>query len=74
MLQEWSGDRLQVEPSAVGSVAHGEHEHEDHKFTLLVKYIIRPSIQKEFIGAWLKVSIQMAEHRQNMCKTLEIHM
>jgi len=54
--QEWSGDRLAVEPSTVNALQHSHDEHKDFKFTLLVKYIIRPSIQKEFIAAWLKVN------------------
>lgn len=34
--------------------SHGHHEKEDSPFTLLTKFIVRPSIAKEFIGAWLK--------------------
>lgn len=34
--------------------------HEKVPFTLLTKYIIRPSIAKEFIGGWLKVNAQLS--------------
>lgn len=69
-LKEWSGDRLQVEPSAVGAVQHGHEEHKDFKFTLLVKYIIRPSIQKEFISAWLKVKEEAEGAKGNLAINL----
>lgn len=41
--------------------AHAEHGHheKDVPFTLLTKFIIRPSIAKEFIGAWLKVRLTL---------------
>jgi quinol monooxygenase YgiN len=65
-LKEWSGDRLQVEPSALGSIERGHEEHKDFKFTLLVKYIIRPSIQKEFISAWLKVKEEAESAKGNI--------
>lgn len=51
-LQEWSGARMEVESSAFGS---HHHEGGEHKFNLLVKYIVRPSIAREFIGAFKKV-------------------
>jgi hypothetical protein len=44
---------MEVEPSALDA-ALGREEGE-HKFNLLVKYIVRPSIAKEFIGEFLKV-------------------
>lgn len=65
-LKEWSGDRLAVEPSTVNALQHSHHEHKDFKFTLLVKYIIRPSIQKEFIAAWLKVKEEAAAAKGNI--------
>lgn len=39
--------------------SHGHHEKEDSPFTLLTKFIVRPSIAKEFIGAWLKVRLTL---------------
>lgn len=44
---------MEVESSALDA-ALGREEGE-HKFNLLVKYIVRPSIAKEFIGEFLKV-------------------
>jgi len=52
-LKGWSGAHMEVEPSALDA-ALGREEGE-HKFNLLVKYIVRPSIAKEFIGEFLKV-------------------
>lgn len=52
-MQEWSGARMEVEPSVLSSGLG--HEGGEHKFNLLVKYIVRPSIAKEFIGEVMKV-------------------
>jgi hypothetical protein len=46
---------MEVESSALDA-ALGREEGE-HKFNLLVKYIVRPSIAKEFIGEFLKVRV-----------------
>ena len=35
------------------------HEKEDIPFTLLTKFIIRPSIAKEFVGGWLKARLRV---------------
>lgn len=54
-LKGWSGDRVVgVEAGALDALERGEHQHE-HKFTLLTKHIVRPSIAKSFVKEWLKV-------------------
>lgn len=45
---------MEVEPSVFNS-HHGGGEGGEHKFNLLVKYIVRPSIARDFIGAFKKV-------------------
>jgi hypothetical protein len=53
-LQGWSGARMEVEESALAA-ALGHEDEGEHKFNLLVKYIVRPSIAKDFIKEFLKV-------------------
>lgn len=56
-MQEWSGARMEVEPFMLTGGLGLEHERGEHTFYLLVKYIVRPSIAKEFIGKVLKVGL-----------------
>eukprot|EP00208_Stichococcus_sp_RCC1054_P005208 CAMPEP_0206137832 /NCGR_PEP_ID=MMETSP1473-20131121/2876_1 /ASSEMBLY_ACC=CAM_ASM_001109 /TAXON_ID=1461547 /ORGANISM="Stichococcus sp, Strain RCC1054" /LENGTH=325 /DNA_ID=CAMNT_0053531083 /DNA_START=126 /DNA_END=1103 /DNA_ORIENTATION=+ len=39
---------------AARGLGHEHHHGEEGHFTLLTKFIVRPSISKEFVGAWLK--------------------
>jgi quinol monooxygenase YgiN len=53
-MKGWSGARMEVEESALAA-ALGHEDEGEHKFNLLVKYIVRPSIAKDFIKEFLKV-------------------
>lgn len=48
---------------------------ESHKgvpFTLLTKYIIRPSIAKEFVGGWLRVMSYALHNSNPFCRAVRL--
>ncbi len=56
-MQGWSSERL--EATTLDALAQHNKDEHSHRFTLLTKHIVRPSVAKPFVEEWLKVGCSL---------------